>query len=56
MSSSDEALYYLFVAGAVVASTYIGLTWGTNNSNDYAAIKHYMLNESNLHGYDKPKI
>ena len=56
MSASDEALYYLFVAGAIVASTYFGLTWGTNKATDYASIKHYMLNESNLHGYDKPKI
>lgn len=57
MFSSNIAKYFV-VLGVIVASTYFASTYrGTlETKDDYEMVKKYLLNDSPLYGYNRPKL
>ena len=59
MFSSKYAQYYLFAFGIIAVAGFIGMhsKQPFSSSNDeYTLIKKYLLNESPLYGFNKPKL
>jgi hypothetical protein len=58
MISSERFQYYLLFFGIAVVSGYIANKFKKDydKSNDYEIIKKYLLNDSPLYGYNRPKI
>lgn len=52
---------YLFMIGIILLASYVGKKYtkyieGDENKNEYKLIQEYLLNDSPLYGYNKPKI
>jgi len=59
MFSSKYTQYYLFAFGIIAIAGFMGMhsKQSFSSSNDeYALIKKYLLNESPLYGFNKPKL
>lgn len=58
MFSSNKMNQYLMMFGIVVICSYIGnrLNQSFQNKDEYDLIKKYLLNESPLYGFNRPKI
>jgi hypothetical protein len=52
---------YLLMLGIIIFASYLGKTYskyieGDENKNEYKLIQEYLLNDSPLYGYNKPKL
>lgn len=58
MFSSNKMNQYLMMFGIVVICSYIGnrLNQSFQNKDEYDLIKKYLLNESPLYGFNRPKL
>ena len=58
MFESKNAVYYVFALGVVLVSSYMANKVKTNLKDDdeHEMIKKYLLNDSPLYGFNKPKI
>ena len=58
MFSSNKMNQYLMMFGVVVVCSYIGnrLNQSFQNKDEYDLIKKYLLNDSPLYGFNRPKI
>lgn len=58
MFSSKNAQYYLIAIGIVAIAGVIGMNSRQTftNNDEYTLIKKYLLNESPLYGFNKPKL
>lgn len=55
----EKVYYYLFAVGLVMIASYVGNKFKANfveNNDEYEMIRKYLLNDSPLEGYGKPKI
>lgn len=53
--------FYIFVIGIILLCLFVGQKWKKvmyedNSKDDYEMVKQYLLNESPLYGYNRPKI
>lgn len=60
MINSKYIYQYLLVFGVIMVVSYVGnkfrQNFDTKDADEYELIKKYLLNESPLYGYNKPKI
>ena len=60
MFDSKNKFHYIFAIGIILIVSYIGnsfkQTLESTNNDDYKLIQEYLLNESPLYGYNKPKL
>ena len=60
MFDSKNKFHYIFAIGIILVVSYIGnsfkQTLESPNNDDYKLIQEYLLNESPLYGYNKPKL
>lgn len=58
MFSSNNMYHYLFAFSIIIASSFLANRWkDTMDTNDeYELIKKYLLNDTPLYGFNKPKI
>ena len=59
MFESKNIYHYLFAFSLIIVANYVGSKFKQNfseKSDEYELIKKYLLNESPLYGFNKPKI
>ena len=60
MFDSKNMYHYLFAFSLIMTASYVGNTFKQNFSertnDEYELIKKYLLNDSPLYGFNKPKI
>lgn len=60
MFNRKDATHYIFAFSLVILASYVGNSFkqkfSDSTSDEYELIKKYLLNESPLYGYNKPKI
>lgn len=56
--TSTNILYYIFGAAIIITFSYVVTNFKEkiNTNNDYEMIQKYLLNESPLYGYNRPKL
>jgi len=58
--SSKYLIHYVVAVGLIVIASYVGNkfkdSFQTDNKDEYELIRKYLLNDSPLYGYDKPKL
>jgi len=56
--SSKNIYYYVFVFSMILASAYVGTRFNDafKPQDEYELIKNYLLNDSPLYGFNRPKI
>lgn len=59
MFSSKYAQYYIFAFGIIAVAGFVGMHGKqpfTSSNDEYTLIRKYLLNESPLYGFNKPKL
>ena len=60
MFNTKNAYHYVFAFSLIMLASYVGNTFKQNfserHNDEYGLIKKYLLNDSPLYGYNKPKI
>ena len=60
MFDSKNMYHYIFAIGIILVASYVGNSFKqlleSKNDDEYKLIQQYLLNESPLYGYNKPKL
>ena len=58
MFSSNQITQYLMLFGVIIVAGYFGNSFNQKfqNKDEYDLIKQYLLNESPLYGFNRPKL